>query len=70
MYYIHAANDTAACCRVLKRLSDFTRCHPDEGSRWVVYRNRSRDLGTVYQFTGGKLRKTPDLRMHLGMSLV
>ena len=70
MYYIHAENETAACCRVLKRLSDFTRSRPDEGSRWVVYKDKSRYLGAIYEFTGGKLRKTPDLRMHLGMSLV
>ena len=63
MYYIHADNETPACCRIIRRLSDFARTRPDEGSRWVVYRDRSRDLGTVYQFTGGKLRKTPDLRM-------
>jgi hypothetical protein len=70
MYYIHADNETAACCRVLKRLSDFTRSRPDEGSRWVVYKDKSRYLGAIYEFTGGKLRKTPDLRMHLGMSLI
>jgi len=63
MYYIHADNQSAACCRIIKRLSDFGRTRPDEGSRWVVYQGKSRDLGTVYQFTGGKLRKTPDLRM-------
>ena len=63
MYYIHADNQSAACCRIIKRLSDFARTRPDEGSRWVIYRDKSRDLGTVYQFTGGKLRKTPDLRM-------
>jgi hypothetical protein len=69
MYYIHAENETAACCRVLKRLSDFTRSRPDEGSRWVVYKDKSRYLGAIYEFTGGKLRKTPDLWMRLGMSL-
>jgi hypothetical protein len=63
MYYIHADNQSAACCHIFRRLGDFARTRPDEGSRWVVYRDRSRDLGTVYQFTGGKLRKTPDLRM-------
>ena len=63
MYYIHADNETAACCHIFRRLGDFARTHPEEGSRWVVYQGRRRDLGTVYQFTGGKLRKTPDLRV-------
>jgi hypothetical protein len=66
MYYVHADNETPACCRIIRRLNDFARTRPDEGSRWVVYQGKSQYLratGAIYEFTEGKLRKTPDLRM-------
>ena len=67
MYYIYAANENAACCRVVKRLRDFgamlaRSCH-NEGSRWVVMTKRHADIGLIYIFTDGKLRKTPDFRV-------
>lgn len=62
MYYI-SEQDQWGVARICKRLSDFHRAQPAEGSKWMV-RTKKRpeafDAFPVYQFRDGKLRKTTD----------
>lgn len=61
MYYI-SKPDQYHYARVCKRLSDFSRSMPDEGSEWHVRKRKNLsafDSLDVYFFKGGKLVRCP-----------
>lgn len=60
MYYISKPNEIGFS-KIVKRLSDFSRAMPEEGSKWLVRKRRkisSLDSLPVYVWTKGKLKKT------------
>jgi hypothetical protein len=61
MYYI-SKPDQYHYSRVIKRLSDFERSRPEEGSEWHIRKRKSIaafDSLDVYFIKGGKLSRCP-----------
>jgi len=61
MYYI-SKPDQYHYARICKRLADFSRSMPDEGSEWHIRKRKSIaafDSLDVYFIKGGKLSRCP-----------